>query len=99
VRPDNHDHVPAVLLRSGLDEAELGDITRKPLQELEPELGPGLLTSPEHDRYLDLVALLEEPLDMALLGAVIVRVDLGPQLDLLDHSLGLVLARLPGLQG
>jgi hypothetical protein len=36
---------------------------------------------------------------MALLRAVVVRVDLRPELDLLDDRLGLVLARLPGLQG
>jgi len=36
---------------------------------------------------------------VALLGAVVVRVDLRPQLDLFDDRLGLVLARLPGLQG
>jgi hypothetical protein len=99
MRPDNHDHVAPVLLRRGLDKAELGDVTRQPLQKLEPKLGPGLLTSPEHDRYLDLVTLLQEALDVALFSAVVVWVDLGPQLDLLDHSLGLVLARLPGLQG
>src|SRR5208282_1367604 len=56
-----------------------------------------LLTSPEHDRHLDLVARLEEPLDVTLLGAVVVRIDLRAQLDLLDDRLRLVLARLPGL--
>jgi hypothetical protein len=99
VRPDYHDHVPAVLLRRGLDEAEFLYVAGQALEQLEPELGPGLLASPEHDRYLDLVALLQEPLDVALLCAVVVRVDLGPQLDLFDDRLGLVLARLPGLQG
>src|SRR5260370_21605954 len=99
VRPDHHDHVPAVLLRRGLDEAEFLDVAGQALEQLEPEFGPGLLASPEHDRYLDLVALLQEALDVALLGAVVVRVDLRPQLDLLDDRLGLILARLPGLQG
>src|SRR5581483_7522638 len=54
-------------------------------------------TPPEHDRHLDLVARLEEPLDVALLGAVVVRVDLRAELDLLDDRLRLVLARFPGL--
>src|SRR5205809_1013931 len=67
------------------------------LQQTEPQLGPRLLTSPEHDRHLDLVARLEEPLDVALLGAVVVRVDLRAQLDLLDDRLRLVLTRFPGL--
>ena len=35
---------------------------------------------------------------MALLGAVVVRVDLRAELDLLDDGLRLVLARFPGLQ-
>jgi hypothetical protein len=98
VRPDHHDHVPAVLLRRSLHEAKVLDIPGQALQQLEPELGPGLLATPEHDRDLDLVALLQEALDVALLGPVVVRIDLRPQLDLLDHSLGLVLARLPGLE-
>src|SRR5215471_3735973 len=98
VRADNHDHVAAVLLRLGLDEAEFLDVGGEALQQPEPELGPGLLASPEHDRHLDLVSLPEEPLDVALLRPVIMRVDLGPELDLLDDRLGLVLARLPGLE-
>ena len=64
----------------------------------EPEFGPGLLTPPEHNRDLDLVALLEEPLNVTLLGAVVVRVDLRPELDLLDDRLRLILARFPGLE-
>src|SRR6202043_974729 len=63
----------------------------------EAELGTGLLTTAEHDRHLDLVPRLEEPLDVALLGAVVVRVDLRAELDLLDDRLRLVLARLPRL--
>jgi hypothetical protein len=57
-----------------------------------------LLAAAEHDRHLDLVSLPQEPLDVALLGAVVVRVDLRPDLDLLDDRLRLVLARLPGLE-
>ncbi len=92
VRADDHGHVAAVLLGRGLDETKLLDIPRQTLQQPEPELGPGLLASAEHDGHLDLVPRLEEPLDVALLGAVVVRVDLGPELDLLDDRLGLVLA-------
>jgi hypothetical protein len=98
VRADHHDHVPAVLLRRRLDEAKLFDISGEPLQQLVAEFRPALLTSAEHDGHLDLVALLEEPLDVALLRAVVVRVDLGADLDFLDDGLGLVLARLPGLE-
>jgi hypothetical protein len=98
VRADDHGHVPAVLLGRGLDEAKLLDIAGKTLQQPEAQFGPGLLTPPEHDRHLDLVPRLEEPLDVALLGAIVVRVDLRPELDLLDDRLSLVLARFPGLQ-
>ena len=69
MRPDNHDHVAAVLLGLGFDEAEFLDVAGQALQQPEPEFGPGLLASPEHDRHLDLVSLPEEPLDVALLGS------------------------------
>jgi hypothetical protein len=99
VGPDNHDHVTAVELRLGLNEAKLFDVDRQLLQQPGAEFRPRLLAPPEHDRHLDLVALPQEPLDMPPLGAVVVRVDLRPDLDLLDDRLGLVLARLPRLEG
>src|SRR5260370_8235296 len=68
------------------------------MEQPEPELRAGLLAPAEHDGHLDLVTLLEEPLDMATLGGVVVRVDLRPELDLLDDRLRLVLARFPGLE-
>jgi len=40
VRADDHDHVPAVLLRRGFDEAKLLDVTGQTLKQLEPEFGP-----------------------------------------------------------
>jgi hypothetical protein len=40
VRPDHHDHVAAVLLRRGFDEAKLLDVTGQALEQLEPEFGP-----------------------------------------------------------
>jgi hypothetical protein len=98
MRTDYHDHVPAVLLRLRLDEAKLLDVDREPLQQLVAEFRPGLLATTEHDRHLDLVALPKEPLDVALLGAVVVWIDLRPDLDFLDDRLSLVLARLPRLQ-
>src|SRR5579862_2908996 len=51
------------------------------------------LAAPEHDRDLDLRALVQEALDVALLGLVVVLADLRSELDLLDVDLGLVLAR------
>src|SRR5690606_23891509 len=97
VRSDDHDHVAAVLLRQRLYVTELVDVLGEALQEPEAELRAGLLPAAEHDRDLDLVALLQEPLDVTLLGGVVVRVDLRAQLDLLDDRLRLVLLRLPRL--
>jgi hypothetical protein len=54
----------------------------------------GLLPAPEHDRDLHLRALVEESLDVALLGVVVVDADLRPELDLLHLDLHLVLAGL-----
>src|SRR5665647_918702 len=53
----------------------------------------------KHDGDLDLVAGLEEPLDVALLGGVVMRVDLRAELDLLDDRVDLVLAGFPLLDG
>src|SRR3954469_3929620 len=54
----------------------------------------GLLPAAEHDRDLHLRALVEESLDVSLLGVVVVHADLRPELDLLDLDLALVLAGL-----
>src|SRR5690606_25821446 len=97
--PEDHHHVATVLLRGALDEAQLGDVLRQPLQQTEAQLGPRLLATAEHDRHLDLVATLEEANDVTLLGLVVVAVDLGAELDLLDDRVDLVLPRLTGLHG
>src|ERR687885_695271 len=60
-------------------------------------LRAGLLPATEHDHDFFLVARLEEPLDVALLRAVVVRVDLQPEPDLLQDRVRLVAARLAGL--
>ena len=99
VRAEHHDHVAAVLLRRGLDEPELLDVAGKPLQQPEPELGSVLLATTEHDRDLDLVALLEEAHDVTLLGLVVVRVDLRAKLHFFDDRVGLVAPRLACLLG
>ena len=98
-RADHHDHVAAVLLGRALDEAELADVLGEALQQAKTELGTRLLATAEHDRHLDLVTSLEEPLDVALLGGVVVRVDLRPELDLLDDRVDLVLTRFPLFDG
>src|ERR1035437_5458478 len=98
-RTDHHDHVATVLLRCALDKAKVTDVSGETLQQAIAELRPRLLTAAEHDGHLDLVTGLEEPLDMALLGGVVVRVDLRTELDLLDDRVDLVLAGFPLLDG
>src|ERR1700745_1507894 len=56
-----------------------------------------LLSAAEHDRHLDLRALVEKALDVAFLGVVVVDPDFWPELDLLDVHRDLVLARELGL--
>ena len=56
---------------------ELGHLLGQALQEPDPELGPGLLAAAEADDALDLVPALEESLDVAALGGVVVLIDLG----------------------
>src|SRR5665647_3573685 len=98
-RGDHHDHVASVLLRRGLDDAVLADVLGELLEQVEAELRLRLLTPTEHDGDLDLVAALEEAGDMALLGVVVVSIDLRPELHLFDHGVRLVAPRLTGLLG
>ena len=51
--------------RVGAEDAPADKVGGQPLQQPPPELGVGHLTAAEHDGDLDLVALLEEPLDVA----------------------------------
>ncbi len=97
MRGHHHGHVPAILLRLGLDIAEVRDIRRQPLQQSDTELGSGLLPPAEHDRNLDLVASLEEPHHVTLLGLVVMRIDLRSELHFLDDRLDLVLPSLTTL--
>src|SRR3954451_24345218 len=52
------------------------------------------LATPEHDRDLYLGALVQEALDVSLLGVVVMDADLRAELDLLDVDLALVLPSL-----
>src|SRR4051812_34149678 len=99
-RAEHHRHVAAVLLGPLLDDRELVEVLREAVEDHLTALGVGHLTPAEHDRHLDLVARLEEALDVALLGVVVMLGDLRPELDLPDVDLLLVLAggfRLLGL--
>src|SRR5262249_33010517 len=92
-RRKHHHHVPPVEHRLRFDLSDLLDILRQPHEQVPPALRMTRLSAPEHDRDLDLGALVEEARDMAFLRVVVVNPDLRPELDLLDVYLRLVLAR------
>src|SRR4249919_2481903 len=92
-RPQDHHHVASVEERRRLDLPDLLHVLRQPHQQVPPSLRLGGLPPAKHDRHLHLRALVEEALDVVLLGVVVVDSDLGPELDLLDVDRDLVLAR------
>src|SRR5215207_667385 len=96
---EHRDHVPSVLAGRAVDLGDLDEVGGQPLQQPPPELGVGHLTAAEHDGDLHLVALLEEPLDVALLRLVVVRVDLGPHLHLFEGHQALLAPGFLGLDG
>src|SRR5690606_19194229 len=97
VGTDDHGHVASVLAGRRLDGAELRDVLREALQQPHAHLRAGLLATAEHDHDLDLVAALEEALDVTLLGLVVVRIDLQAETDLLEHRVRLVAPGVTGL--
>src|SRR6266545_1543420 len=96
---EHRDHVAPILAGGAVDLGDLDEVGGQPLQQPPPELGVGHLAAAEHDGDLDLVALLEEALDVALLGLVVVRVDLGPHLHLFERHQVLLAPGLLGLDG
>src|SRR5215218_368357 len=96
---EHRDHVAPVLAGRAVDLGDLDEVGGQPLQQPPPELGVGHLAAAEHDGDLDLVALLEEPLDVALLRLVVVRVDLGPHLHLFEGHQVLLAPGFLGLDG
>src|SRR6266498_3594437 len=98
-RREHRDHVAPVLARGAVHLGELADVGGQPLQQASPELGVGHLPAPEHDGDLDLVALAQETFDVALLGSVVVLVDLGPHLHFLEDDQALLAPGLLGLDG
>ena len=91
---EDHRHVAPVEVGPLLDDRQLGELLGQAVEERDAALGVGDLAAAEHDRDLDLVLGLEEALDVALLGGVVVRGDLRPELDLPDVDLLLVLLGL-----
>src|ERR1700751_2556345 len=90
VRCQHHRHVAAVLLGGRFDESVVGDVRPQSLEQSVAQLGPRLLTSAKHDGDLYLRSRLQEADYVALLGLVVVIVDLWSQLLLFDDGLLLV---------
>src|SRR5436190_7211116 len=88
-------HLVAFLARRRLGHRHVGQFADQPFQDAPPDLGMRHLAAAEEDRRLDLVAVLEEALDVLLLELIIVLVDLRAELDFLDLDDLLVLLRRP----
>src|SRR6476660_941773 len=69
---EHHGHVPPFEQRLGLDEADLLDVVSQAHQEVTSAIRMLALAAPEHDRDLDLRALVQEALDVASFGLVVV---------------------------
>src|SRR6185503_10284917 len=87
-------HLVAFHPRHRFREGEIRHLSDQPLENPPPDLGMRHLAAAEEDRRLDLVAVLEEALDVLLLELVVVLVDLRAELDLFDLDHLLVLASL-----
>src|SRR5882724_4772983 len=94
---EHHRHVPPFEKGLRLNQADLLDVICEAHEQVAPAIRMLALAAPEHDRHLDLRALVQEARDVAFLGLVIVNPDLRPELDLLDVDLRLVLAGELGL--
>ena len=93
-RADHHDHVAAVDPRVDSIDTDLCHVLGKLLQQADAHFRTLLLAAAELDHGLDLVTGREEPQRVPAFGLVVVLVDLQPEPDFLEHSVGLVLARL-----
>ena len=91
----HHRHVATVLAGLRLDHREITDVFGDPAEDPHAELRVGDLTTAQPDRELDLVALVEEAHHVLHLRDVVVLVDLGLELHLLDDDLGGLALRLP----
>src|SRR5690606_31172925 len=90
----HHNHLAPFRARAGLDLGELVHLVPDLVEQFEPKLLVRHLAAAEPHGDLDLVALAQELLDRAHLHVVVVIIDIGPELDLLDLDDLLLLARL-----
>src|ERR1700722_10685331 len=97
LRPARQDRVHLVAFHPWhrLSDRHLGQLVDEPLQNAAADLRVRHLAAAEEDGGLDLVAFLEEALDLLLLELIIVLVDLRAKLDLLDLDHLLVTPGLP----
>ncbi len=78
---------------------DVGQVLLDALENLQPKLGVGDLATPEHHCEANLVAFLEKPTSVPGLELVVVLLDAGPELDLFDLDVVLLLLGLPGRPG
>ena len=97
LRRQHHHHLAAFRARRGFDLGLGLHLVAHLEQKLHAELLVRHFAAAEAHRDLDPVAFLEEAVDRLHLGFVVVGVDVGPELDLLDLDHLLALARLGGL--
>src|SRR3954471_3370282 len=95
-RRENHDHLPPFEARLHLDLGHFRCVFLDAIEKLRAEFLMRHLATAEAQRHLDLVALLEESLHRAQFYLVIMIVDHGPVLQLLDLDDLLLFARLGG---
>src|SRR5579859_530133 len=83
-RGEDQEEVAALHDRRPLDDGDVLGLFRHPIEDASPDLLVDHLTAPEHDRHLDLLALLQELLDALEFGLEIVLGHLRPELHLLQ---------------
>src|SRR3989304_8785001 len=91
-RRQDHAQEAALQPRRPFDGGDLLQAVVDAVQQVSPDLGVGELSTAEHNRDLDLVALSEELLGGARLELHVVGVDLGLEADLPQDHVLLVLA-------
>src|SRR5262249_17080743 len=79
-------HLIALEPRHRFGDRDFGELLDQPLEDAASDFGMRHLAASKEDRRLHLVAVLEKALDVLLLELVVVLVDLGPELDLLDFD-------------
>ena len=97
VRSEDHHHVPAVEPGFRLDPGGSVELFGEAIEDPPAELRVPELTTPEHDRDLHLVAVVQELLNPASLGLEVTGPDLRAVLHLLDPGVAGLTSRLPGL--